>query len=287
MSDAMTTGEIEDILSSIRRLVSEDLRPATRTGATTLVSDSEQAADRLVLTPALRVVPPVAVPDSATPVSLTEFEHQAPPLLLTPAAHPAGDAWHEEAEGDTGPAEVPADVADDVTQDADAPATGDAWAMDTADHGGAEAETGPVESPADEVARDGTDREPRQEDRVARIAAATGRTAHPEWEAETGDAPATRLSWIDVAAAADEDPGPAPTFVHRQQAAATQQRPGPDEAALIGTTEDVLDETVLREIVRSVLREELQGHLGERITRNIRKLVRAEVHRAIALRDYE
>lgn len=33
MSEPMTSGEIEDILSSIRRLVSEDLRPAPRTGA--------------------------------------------------------------------------------------------------------------------------------------------------------------------------------------------------------------------------------------------------------------
>ncbi len=46
-----------------------------------------------------------------------------------------------------------------------------------------------------------------------------------------------------------------------------------------------LDEEHLREIVRAVLREELQGPMGERITRNIRKLVRAEIHRAILTRD--
>jgi hypothetical protein len=34
--------------------------------------------------------------------------------------------------------------------------------------------------------------------------------------------------------------------------------------------------------VRDVLREELQGRLGERITRNIRKLVRAEIARVMA-----
>ncbi|MCE6960402.1 hypothetical protein LAZ40_15365 [Cereibacter sphaeroides] len=41
----------------------------------------------------------------------------------------------------------------------------------------------------------------------------------------------------------------------------------------------IIDEDRLREIVREILREELQGAMGERITRNIRKLVRAEIHR--------
>jgi len=38
-------------------------------------------------------------------------------------------------------------------------------------------------------------------------------------------------------------------------------------------------------LVRDVLREELQGRLGERITRNIRKLVRAEIARVVASED--
>ena len=42
------------------------------------------------------------------------------------------------------------------------------------------------------------------------------------------------------------------------------------------------EEQVLRELVRDIIREELQGGLGERITRNIRKLVRAEIARAMA-----
>jgi hypothetical protein len=37
------------------------------------------------------------------------------------------------------------------------------------------------------------------------------------------------------------------------------------------------DEDILRELVRDILREELAGKMGERITRNIRKLVRAEI----------
>lgn len=45
------------------------------------------------------------------------------------------------------------------------------------------------------------------------------------------------------------------------------------------------DEAFLREIVGDVLRQELQGELGERITRNMRKLVRREIHRALSQLD--
>ncbi|MGR3493439.1 MAG: hypothetical protein ACU0DW_15410, partial [Shimia sp.] len=46
-----------------------------------------------------------------------------------------------------------------------------------------------------------------------------------------------------------------------------------------------LDEGALREMVAEIVREELQGELGERITRNVRKLVRREIHRAMASKD--
>ncbi len=43
----------------------------------------------------------------------------------------------------------------------------------------------------------------------------------------------------------------------------------------------------LRPLVSTMIREELQGELGERITRNVRKLVRQEVNRALSVRDLE
>jgi hypothetical protein len=46
----------------------------------------------------------------------------------------------------------------------------------------------------------------------------------------------------------------------------------------------ILDEAALQEVVRQMIREELQGSLGERITRNVRKLVRAEINRALTAR---
>ena len=50
MSDPVANVEVEDVLSSIRRLVSEDSRPSMKTATPVTLS-----ADRLVLTPALRV----------------------------------------------------------------------------------------------------------------------------------------------------------------------------------------------------------------------------------------
>ncbi len=48
-----------------------------------------------------------------------------------------------------------------------------------------------------------------------------------------------------------------------------------------------LDDDQLREIVRRVLLDELTGPLGEKMTRNIRKMLKREVDRALALRDFD
>ncbi|MDH2326320.1 hypothetical protein QCN27_05525 [Cereibacter sp. SYSU M97828] len=46
-----------------------------------------------------------------------------------------------------------------------------------------------------------------------------------------------------------------------------------------------IDEEVLHDLVRELMTEELQGPFGEKITRSIRKVVRAEIARALAARD--
>ena len=51
--------------------------------------------------------------------------------------------------------------------------------------------------------------------------------------------------------------------------------------------EAVIDEAALREMVAEIVRQELVGALGERITRNVRKLVRREIHRALSAQDFE
>lgn len=49
----------------------------------------------------------------------------------------------------------------------------------------------------------------------------------------------------------------------------------------------LIDEEALRDLVAQLIREELRGVLGERITRNVRKLVRREIQRALMGEDFE
>jgi hypothetical protein len=87
MSESMTVVEIEDVLSSIRRLVSEDLRPTHKLVSAALT----KGASALILTPALRVV---AEDDTEQEPSL---EVDGDPAIsatvetLYPAAHPASE----------------------------------------------------------------------------------------------------------------------------------------------------------------------------------------------------
>ncbi len=59
----------------------------------------------------------------------------------------------------------------------------------------------------------------------------------------------------------------------------------PSQLALGGVASDLLDEDMLRDLVAELVRQELQGALGERITRNVRKLVRREIQRTLAAHD--
>jgi len=65
-----------------------------------------------------------------------------------------------------------------------------------------------------------------------------------------------------------------------------------DEAALESTyeqpaEEQFIDEDTMRDIVSEMVRAELQGDLGDRITRNVRKLVRREIQHALASRELD
>ena len=91
------------------------------------------------------------------------------------------------------------------------------------------------------------------------------------------------------------DPGdpaaPEPMFHRRARPAPSSAQDSDDnfEAQLdayLGT-DPTHDEATLRRIVAEVVREELQGALGERITRNVRKLVRREIYRVLNSQDYD
>lgn len=329
MSEPMSSGEIEDVLSSIRRLVSEDLRPAApkttapkttdfKSGAPNVAAPRpaiSESSGKLLLTPALRVVggePPSARPLVTPPAEAVqdavEDQPEAPFGEDTKAYSTEGQA--AEAEWDDSRADAPtrrvtATEAEDWLPE-EAP-------MDT-DH-----ELSDWEAPVPEPAHR-SDSAMELNRVVSEIGAAVADSAD-EWEPETGDLAVSTLSWkapewveeADVVAdsveAAERD-AVARALADKAEAAAVAEimaraaaakaeaeaqaaeKQGADskaapEADLFAEDEGYFDETVLRDLVRDLIREELSGTLGERITRNVRKLVRAEINRALTARDFD
>ncbi|WP_417679894.1 hypothetical protein [Pseudodonghicola sp.] len=279
MPKPVTNAQIEDVLSSIRRLVSEesrsDIRPEPESVAGGAVRSSSAAAgalseggDRLVLTPSLRVDETLA-PGAAVPAQswAEEDEDFAPEIEPTVgAAGVVGESFEDDVVAEEMPPQwVDVDETAEATEEelaaalrqvADQPATVEA---------GEEAYVEP------------SFQSTRTESLTAKIAAleaAIGRT-RDQWEpdGDSRDAYAgTRgnaIAWQDHVV----DSG------HPADAAAAESATSEDEA--------VLDEDALRELVAEIVRQELQGALGERITRNVRKLVRREIHRVLASQDLE
>ncbi len=312
MSEPLTSHEIEDVLSSIRRLVSEDLRPGGRAAAgaapaapisPTVPVAPQPDAGKLLLTPSLRVVAGEAAPE---PEPVLEAAAPAPVGTDAPPA-PADEVYDDQGldEGDSGlkalldtvaPAEarVESDPVSpwDATEDEvlwSAPGTTDDTM--TEDLVEAPAADPPREAagswtlqdvPAVDWAQEETDWvEP---DPVAFV-------AHPR-KASLADDPLAR-AWADRAeaevhaelhgAAPVQPPKPEATEPPRSKAASA---PTP-EPGLFDGAETEIDEETLRDIVREIIREELAGSLGERITRNVRKLVRIEINRALTAREFD
>ncbi len=111
----------------------------------------------------------------------------------------------------------------------------------------------------------------------------------PEWE-RVEPAAAIPEAVSPVSNAQEEDVVP-DTAAPRGVEDLAPDPAAPDEedgsAAEAPEPEGVIDEAALRELVAQIVREELQGKLGERITRNVRKLVRREIHRALTAQDLD
>jgi hypothetical protein len=226
MSDRLTNIEIEDVLSSIRRLVSQDVRP-------TPDPQSPSAAPRLVLTSALRV-------QAGRDMTTTQATDTAPPAI---------------APSDTAPSDTAAQLGDLRLQER-AVEIEDLLSSQAEDF---ESDTGEVFAPSGVIG---------WPDRGHPApAAAADVEAGIEDEAPFIDADADAIE--DAIEAQDTLTAAPEPYVLRHE--------NEDDAAPA-----MLDEATLREIVRDVLREELQGPMGTRVTRNLRRLVRTEIARAFA-----
>ncbi|MFP4238527.1 hypothetical protein [Rhodosalinus sp.] len=119
-----------------------------------------------------------------------------------------------------------------------------------------------------EAAADVTGRTVSLENKIAELEAMIG--MHGGWEADEGDEPPfTATSGPE----AEDDESAA--------------HPGERSDAASEPETAVLDEEMLRDLVAGIVRQELQGELGERITRNVRKLVRREIHRALTAQLFD
>ncbi|WP_299149085.1 hypothetical protein [uncultured Tateyamaria sp.] len=309
MSDPMTNTEVEDVLASIRRLVSDDKRPES-------APTEKPVADRLVLTPSLRVMEDDPVDDNAEAeveaeqVEEVEFasddEDQASdqasqdviaeaeddliadedwaetmpkldeledpdrnePDIETPHTHDEAPFVHVEAEDDVWP------IADGAANMPDPSPQEHADVVDVELEPEIQA-TAPEAEPA-------TDHAQSLSDKIAALETLIG-GRDDEFEPDdpgTDDYAGTQapaMEWED----AEEPP------VHAAFAEAPKAPAKDDQAPLFSSEDDLLDEDALRELVSDIVREELQGALGERITRNVRKLVRREIHRALAAQELE
>ena len=253
MSEPVTNAEVEDVLSSIRRLVGETKRPQQ------VQIEGEQHPDEtemLILTPQLRVasghdVLKLMPEDAVTPVG-EWYEFEEPPLpehiRPTPDTHIIPQD----------PAEAPLELAEQDLQQTSV-----------------------------EVKRTSKAEFMELSAKIAALETAIAKTVD-QWEPDGTDSddysgtqpPA--MTWqdnveLDGLGKPVAQTVPFPQVV-REQHASVEDAETVLEAAL---DEQVIDEETLRAMVADIVRSELQGELGERITRNVRNLVRREIHRAL------
>lgn len=94
------------------------------------------------------------------------------------------------------------------------------------------------------------------------------------------------LSRDSLASIADDDDSVVVTPLAKPELIETDQTEARAQEPLDARFEGMIDEAVLRELVEQMVRAELQGELGEKITRNVRKLVRREIHRVLLTHDF-
>ncbi|MEL7098935.1 MAG: hypothetical protein AAGM84_08920 [Pseudomonadota bacterium] len=260
MSEPVQNSDVEDVLSSIRRLVSEEDRPAAKT------EPPAPQADRLVLTPSLRVAEPAQPADEEPSSSETyvepETEMYSEPGASEPLAEDVASAEPEHA-----PEEVAVQEVDDTTAEEEPD-----WEQPTSaasfEDESVVAQDDPAEPHVDEPSEVTT-----PETLSAKIATLE------EVIARSDD------QWEPDMAGTDDYAGTEPDGDMHWEDASDEEEVGGTQ--IFSADEDVLDEAALRDLVADIVREELQGALGERITRNVRKLVRREIHRALAAQELD
>lgn len=291
MTEPVANVDIEDVLSSIRRLVSGGQDKESET------PEEAREDERLVLTPSQRV----DAADKVTDAGVTRAH--APEFEETEDAKDEAESEFDTVDG------IGADDDDDdeeIAANADLPEERDDQSAivsevlaELGDSGDRDTEAGLEVEAEGETESDDT-----ALDDIAAMFMRHGSASSTTWEPDGDDEDAfakgavtPALDWRDVGESDEDDREP--DILGGEHRGETGQRAQErarefdgdawedEDVAFAIENEAVLDEDALRDLVAEIVREELMGSLGERITRNVRKLVRREIHRALNSQDFE
>ncbi|MCM2562329.1 hypothetical protein M8756_09205 [Lutimaribacter sp. EGI FJ00015] len=272
MSDPLKSADIEDVLSSIRRLVSEESRDVP-------LRRSEAEPDKLLLTPALRVPSNDQQDEAGNMAAEPEMPEAAPP---------EEQAAQDAETPDAAPQADTADAAQSSVTDAqdliDAFVAGEEYRADDQGH-----QDEPEASQADDAAELLEWEDHAQGNEGDRAEEWAG-TLYDAARAHGEEPPVTDTASAPEMTAPQDDPQteePAADHAAAQGSARESDAQNDEVFDFLAGDDAVLDEEALRELVADIVRQELQGALGERITRNVRKLVRREIHRALSAQELD
>ena len=276
MSDSSVTAGVEDVLASIKRLVGDQGRRA-EPGA-----GSRPKPGRLVLSQSLRVSdapdPPL---QSGSGLSSLARDFSVDAFLMKDAEFASIHPANQKPE----PMVLRASDrvypnATDAESDATDPMPDENQARPRDLAGSLSAKIEALEAA---IARTEDQWEP---DGDSGDEYAGTRTRRIHWDVEVGARATTAAETERDESLQAVQPRTAAQFVRDRgtvEPAETDAEPAATDVEAAATME--VEE--LKALIAQVVREELQGALGERITRNIRKLVRREINRALDARELE
>jgi len=332
MSDPVTDVDVEDVLSSIRRLVS-DTKSGDRqepeapevvvAASSNMGHDDVQPSEALILTSALRIKTP-------TENSVPEFRHaDMPNFRNILSKDPDSDGENAATAPFSEHADWPSLANDDYYEDDEQPAASpvidfirhsrnveaedvvaansdaddeEAWEPEFVDSTPDRDEVGEQHDPVEEWVNEDLNASelPSDEDESGggvseNFGVESSDTFDFKQQIDVSNSNEPQRSYDSLPSMDDEDKGDVlvEEAVFASAAAASvidetgEQVEEEPDVDLTGFDESVIDEDALRDLVAEIVRQELTGDLGERITRNVRKLVRREIHRALLTREFE
>ncbi|MGY9045981.1 hypothetical protein P775_17395 [Puniceibacterium antarcticum] len=278
MSDPVTDLQTDDLLASIRKLVSREVGPFDTTSLQT--GQGASAPDRLVLTHAQRVIPGTG----------TQKPEAAQPLVLTsrvdcddPAASATDESVSNTQDGDLR-------KLDDALQGMVAAALARAMVS----RGREQAPVGqdrPARSAPDKAATEARLALPMRsstaptltlDQKIAELATLVAATGSREQRpAPDAQADATPVPDVPAATLAQPDTPETRLIEPVSTPEGATAPPEVDQAQDTPVQDDLPSEDRLRDLVAAILRRELQGTQGDGLSDDIRDLIRREIQQGL------